>query len=132
MNYDFFINCRPVPQARPRFFLKHSNGRRWVGSYDPKHCANFKKLITSAVKSAIINNKYPLPSPLPLSLSIKFYMGINSKYEHHTQKPDIDNLAKAVLDSLNGIIYYDDKQITTLHLYKFWGDPGLSINVKLL
>ena len=32
--------------------------------------------------------------------------------------PDIDNLAKLVLDALNGIVYHDDKQVVKLELYK--------------
>ena len=31
-----------------------------------------------------------------------------------TSKPDLDNVAKALLDACNGIIYLDDKQITDL------------------
>jgi Holliday junction resolvase RusA-like endonuclease len=32
--------------------------------------------------------------------------------------PDIDNLAKLVLDSLNGVVYDDDKQVVNLELHK--------------
>lgn len=38
--------------------------------------------------------------------------------EPDTYKPDIDNIAKIVLDALNGVAYEDDKQITQLHVIK--------------
>lgn len=38
--------------------------------------------------------------------------------EPDTVTPDADNIAKAVLDGLNGIAYEDDKQVVELHVYK--------------
>ena len=38
----------------------------------------------------------------------------------HQQKPDLDNLAKAVLDALNGIAYGDDAQVSELQVGKAW------------
>lgn len=35
---------------------------------------------------------------------------------------DVDNLAKFVLDSLNGVLYVDDKQIVSLHVVKLYDD----------
>lgn len=35
-------------------------------------------------------------------------------------KPDVDNVAKSILDSLNGIIYLDDKQIIELDIEKLY------------
>lgn len=35
-----------------------------------------------------------------------------------TKKPDTDNIAKIVLDALNGLAYPDDKQVVELHVIK--------------
>lgn len=40
------------------------------------------------------------------------------------QKPDCDNIAKIVLDALNGLAYDDDSQVTDLEVHKFYGDIG--------
>ena len=42
--------------------------------------------------------------------------------EHHVYKPDTDNLAKFVLDALNGVYYKDDSQICQLMVRKQYGD----------
>ena len=34
------------------------------------------------------------------------------------KKPDVDNIAKVVLDALNGLVYTDDKQVTDLRVRK--------------
>ena len=36
-------------------------------------------------------------------------------------KPDVDNIAKAVLDALNGVIWVDDKQVVELTVKKYYG-----------
>jgi Holliday junction resolvase RusA-like endonuclease len=39
-------------------------------------------------------------------------------------KPDLTNLAKAVEDALNGIVWADDSLIAQLTLYKMWAGSG--------
>ena len=48
-----------------------------------------------------------------------------------TQKPDADNIAKSVLDALNGLAYADDKQIVTLVVDKYY-DEEPCVHVKLI
>jgi Holliday junction resolvase RusA-like endonuclease len=39
-----------------------------------------------------------------------------------TTKPDCDNTAKAVMDALNGVIWHDDTQVTTLIVSKHYSE----------
>ena len=39
-----------------------------------------------------------------------------------TKKPDIDNIAKIVLDSLNGLAFNDDTQVTKIIVEKVYSD----------
>jgi len=48
----------------------------------------------------------------------------------HVYKPDADNLAKFVLDALNGHYYKDDSQICVLMIEKRYGDED-SVRVHL-
>lgn len=45
-------------------------------------------------------------------------------------KPDVDNLAKFVLDALNGTYYKDDSQVCQLFVHKRYGAEN-SVLVKL-
>lgn len=38
----------------------------------------------------------------------------------HAQRPDIDNLVKAAMDAMNGVLYDDDKQVVSLSASKVW------------
>lgn len=51
----------------------------------------------------------PLEGPLSIELQVYFKSKAAS---------DIDNVCKAVLDSLTGVLWKDDRQIQELHAYK--------------
>lgn len=53
--------------------------------------------------------------------------------DRHSQRPDCDNIAKAVLDGSLKVIYYDDSQIARLVVEKFWGvTPRCCVTVESL
>lgn len=47
-----------------------------------------------------------------------------------TVKPDTDNIAKSILDSLNGIAYLDDKQVVNLQVEKYYAETS-SVSVRI-
>jgi len=51
--------------------------------------------------------------------------------ERHIYKPDTDNLAKFVLDALNGVYYKDDSQVYSLRVLKRYGTED-SVRVELV
>src|SRR6056297_2121517 len=44
--------------------------------------------------------------------------------EPHTQRPDLDNCVKAILDGLNRIAWGDDGQVAELRVRKAWGETA--------
>lgn len=49
-------------------------------------------------------------------------------YIPHASKPDIDNVVKAAMDALNGIVYLDDALVFRVDARKFWGTrPGVMV-----
>ena len=65
------------------------------------------ELYECPVKVTIVVHK-PIPKSKPKKIEVMPF----------TQKPDIDNIAKAVLDGLNGVAYRDDSQVTELRVLK--------------
>ena len=48
-----------------------------------------------------------------------------------TKKPDIDNIAKIILDALNKLAFKDDNQITKLEIEKKYGtEEKISVKVE--
>lgn len=89
----------PVPKGRPRFGKGHAYT-------DPKTKAAEER-IRALTRQAGIRK----PTKKPVCLTIGFWRA--SK-----RRADIDNLAKLVLDALNGIVWEDDNQIEELLLFK--------------
>ena len=76
----------------------------------------FKAMLKYAASQAFSGP--PLAGPLSVSITFVFPRPTNCVWKTkpmtrlpHVKKPDIDNLAKAVLDSLNNIVWRDDAQI---------------------
>lgn len=108
-----------VPQGRPRFY-------RGI-AYDPPKSRQFKYVLALIVKPLAGS---PFSGEVKVKLDIyrqrsKFKKGVTSK-----KYGDIDNLAKAVLDALNGICWQDDSQISELHVTKHLADkPRIELEV---
>jgi Holliday junction resolvase RusA-like endonuclease len=56
--------------------------------------------------------------PMPKSWSAKKREEMNG--EAHTQKPDIDNLLKSLMDA----VFPDDSHVWDVRITKLWGDKG--------
>jgi Holliday junction resolvase RusA-like endonuclease len=63
----------------------------------------------------------------PVSLSIVFIIRkpASVKRDYPAVRPDVDKLARFVLDAASGVIYEDDAQVINLDLMKQYGDQDL-------
>ncbi len=82
--------------------------------------------LEGAVK-AVIHVFYEIPQ----SYTKKRRMAIFEGLELPIKKPDVDNIAKIVLDSLNGIAFRDDSQVTDLVVRKFWTEGVERVEFEL-
>ena len=131
----FHIHTIPVPKGRPKF----SKIGGFVRTYTPKKTQDFETEVREAAKQAM--TREPLEGPLavylyfrlpiPQSYSKKRSAACLTGSERPTKKPDLDNLAKSVLDALNGVIYLDDSQIVSLHMTKVYSQhPGIDLLIR--
>ena len=64
----------------------------------------------------------PHEGAIELRLVFNFIKAKSCKKTMHTQRPDLDNLAKGLCDSLNGVAFLDDAQIVKLTCEKNFSD----------
>ena len=128
---EIFFPIIPVPKGRPRM-------TRTGHTYTPKKTADYEKAIADHYKSeggelfvGPIEVKLIFQMPIPKGYPKKVIKQIEEGTLKHAKKPDIDNLAKAVLDALNEIAFSDDSHITKLTLVKRYSlYPGTTMTIK--
>ena len=125
MKFKFTVLGKPQPKQRPRFT---STGH----TYTPKDTVLYERAVQQAFKAAggmkfdgAVRAYITLFFEIPKSYSKKRRAAceINADRPMGKNHGDCDNLAKGVLDSLNGIAYKDDSQIVSLEVHKLWGSP---------
>ncbi len=92
---------RPVPKGRPRLGVR---GKK-VYIYTPTETKEYEKLVGWTAKA---QGCRPTDKPVIASLDI-----------YTRRKMDLDNVAKSILDGLNGVVYKDDDQVVELLVRKF-------------
>lgn len=127
MMIEFIVPGRPVPMARPRVTMH--------GTYTPKECREYKNLVAAVAKSVMRGNDYMMFNAEPLECRVRFIFPLpkTRKNPWATSRPDLDNLYKAVTDSMIGIVYKDDAQIVRASIekaYEINGDGRAEIWVR--
>lgn len=137
---QFFVPGTPKAQPRPRATMR--GGR--AGVYDPGSAGEWKLAIRQALSLALLDSEEGREMMRaakehrdPLRLAVSFSMPRPQKHlrkgglrddaprHWHTQKPDGDNLLKAVLDAINDSGHWaDDSQAVVTIAQKTWTPPG--------
>jgi len=133
---SIFVPCLPVAQPRQRLTVIAGRPHNYTPSRHPVN--TFKAHLRQAVAEQWQGP--PLCGPVHLELSIflprpkaKLWKRKPMPAEPHCKRPDLDNLLKAVLDALRGLVWRDDAQVAELVANKqiAAGDrqPGVSITI---
>jgi len=122
---------KPMGKARPRVSR--------YGTYTPQKTINYESLVNYT-----FIQKYPKFKPYEGEVKVKITAifevpksyskkkresllpipGIEKSGAGYTHKPDVDNITKIILDSLNGLAYKDDSQVTCLLVFKEYGEQA--------
>ena len=114
----FEVPGTPIPKGRPRLGRGHT--------YTPKRTAEAENVIQSVARLAEV-----IPLVGSIEMTLDFFLPIPKAWSKaKTQsamlgtvrpgRPDLDNLAKTVMDALNEIAFTDDSQIVELICRKFY------------
>lgn len=123
MKRNFNIPGKVQAKQRPRF-----NGKF---AYTPKETIAYENWVRTCYLEKyrgqpILENPLKVKIiayyEIPKSTSKKRRLEMKDDKVFPTVKPDTDNIAKSILDSLNNIAYLDDKQVVKLEVEKYYSD----------
>ena len=100
----FTIPGQPIPKGRPRVM---SAGH----AFTPKRTVEYENKVRTFASLAMKGRQ-------PLEFGVKVCIEFRLKGK---RRMDWDNLAKAITDALNGLVYDDDSQIVEAHIFKAIG-----------
>ena len=129
MMINLIIPGQPVSKGRPRVC-------KW-GTFTPEKTVNYETLIKELFiisKQGQCNGQLLAEIncffSIPKSTSKKNIELMKIHTLRPTKKPDTDNLAKIVLDALNGLAYKDDSQVVDLFVSKRYSEnPRVAIRI---
>lgn len=123
MKVSFVVEGEPKAKARHR---TNKTGH----TYTPDTTVNYENWVKLSYR--IANKDKHLEGEIRASIHAYFTIpksavkGKRLAMKHNTvrptKRPDVDNLAKSILDALNGIAYKDDSQVVDLVVQKFWSE----------
>ena len=125
----FEVAGNPRPQPRPRAQVR---GHR-AHIYTPASCDGWKAIIwAEALKHRPL---VPIQGPVIVMLEFALRRPKTATGLRHDWPPDLDNLAKPVLDVLTGLGYWaNDGQVDELSASKFYADaeagPGVTVDIQ--
>jgi Holliday junction resolvase RusA-like endonuclease len=133
--FEFEVEGIPLGKGRPRFARRGS----FIRTYTPKKTHDYEHHIAEAYVyngGTLFDYPYLAVSiiayfPIPKSARKADRLLMETGNVWHNKIPDIDNIVKLVLDSLNGIAWEDDKQVVYLKAKKYYGKvPKIVIKIK--
>lgn len=135
--FSFTVEGKPQGKARARTFYDNRAGK--MRSITPAQTRSYEDLIRWKYKEAggiyhgestlqvVITAFYPIPQ----SFSRAKRKAAETRNLRPTTKPDCDNIIKVVLDALNGVAYYDDKQVVCVSCNKYYAETGY-LNIEIM
>lgn len=124
---EFEVSGQPQGKGRPRFTRKGY-------AYTPEKTKEYEKRIHAAAWQKMHELKLK-PIEKFCHVEIIAFMEIPKSWPKvrrleaeygailPTSKPDVDNIVKAALDGMEGIVFYSDAQVTSINAKKVYCHP---------
>lgn len=128
----FTVFGLPQPQGSAKAFMPKGSRYPVVTSDNPNLKA-WRRDVARAALSAGCAGRQPHDGPMRVELDFYLHRPQALKVDRpHITRPDVDKLARGILDALTGVVWRDDGQVVTLTARKFYTEAGVSPRAVIL
>lgn len=137
----FTYHGEAVGKGRPRYAKRGD----YVHTYTPKRTKDFEDALRFEFMAGNCEAMPVYDKDTPLQATVLVGVGIPKSYSKKKQalcrdrfvapnkKPDIDNILKSVMDSLNGYAFADDSQVVRIMAEKVYAEePFVEVTIDEL
>ncbi len=134
----FFVPGIPVSQGSKRgFIIRPRLGKpRVVLAESSKALKPWRAIVSLAAQHALGADRVAMDGRacrLTLSFIFPKPKSLSRRVLHHTTKPDLDKLCRAIHDALEGVLYLRDSQIVEEEIRKAYGEPpGVHVGFEVI
>jgi Holliday junction resolvase RusA-like endonuclease len=141
---EFTVLGEPVGKGRPRASMVCGH----AVMYTPKKTYSYEQEVKQAFQAVAEKQKWVCSDkPLQVTIIANFPL-LSTDYKKDgtltknggrkidqkimpTKKPDCDNIIKVILDALNMLAYFDDKQVISCTIVKLYGKkPNVIVKIQ--
>ena len=87
---------------------------------DNPRVKGWRQVVAEQAQAAVGGELFLGPVVLTVTFRLPRPDSLPKKTHHHTRKPDLDKLIRAIGDGLTGVVFVDDKQVVDLHARKIY------------
>ena len=133
---SFMVKGIPIPQgSMSAFVLKTCNacggGRRAIITSANAKLKKWRSTVRSEAVKAM-GFDHPAGKNVAIRIEAVFFLprAKSNKSIDAVKKQDVSKLLRAIEDSMSGVVYEDDAQVTEVHVFKSYGEPRVEIRVE--
>lgn len=121
------VSFRVVGIAQPKGSMRAFTPKGWtrpiLTSTNPK-VKGWQQLVAEQAQGVAADGLFVGPVALGVAFLLPRPQSLPTRVLHHTKKPDLDKLVRAVKDALKGVLYHDDAQVVRLVATKHYAPMG--------
>lgn len=120
-NHIIEFNVPGEPRtARPRACIRGDK----PGMHKDRHVVAYQRVVSTIARN-YMRGKAPIDAPVNVIITHvkprpKSHTIAQKAVPWATTKPDLDNIAKVILDAMNGIVFSDDSRVALLSIQKVY------------
>jgi len=127
----FRVASVPVPKGSMKAWVR---GKHAVLTSDNKGLKGWEQIVRAQAQAHVAQLE-PGPMAISLAFALPRTKSLPKRSERpHLTKPDVDKLARAVLDALTGVAFNDDAQVVSLTCGKRYAlvgeQPGVLVSLS--